>query len=145
MVSEIEHSIGVTLPKQLLTFLKNTNGGGYVDDLLAECEVPTPFGKANIVEIGNLKGMLRLLDSDVAPRNMICIGQGHFGIATCVSIAGIDHGCVYAFDTEMRYFWTPETLASYPKLDPTIREFFRMRELRIVGTALGLRELLSYC
>ena len=128
VVADIERAIGVALPRQLLSFLKDTNGGGYVDDLVAECAVPTPFGEANIVEIGNLKGILRLLDSDVAPRNMICVAHGHFGMTTCISVAGIDHGCVYALDTEMRYFWTTETLSKYPKLDPAIKEFFRMRD-----------------
>ncbi|MBU6173076.1 MAG: SMI1/KNR4 family protein [Planctomycetes bacterium] len=127
-VTEIEQSIGVKLPEQFLTFVKETNGGGYVDDLLAECLVPTPFGKSNIVEIGGLPGVIRLLDSDVTPRNMICIGHGHFGMTTCLSIAGIDHGCVYALDTEMRYFWTNERISKYPSLAPSIKEFFKMRD-----------------
>jgi hypothetical protein len=127
-VTEIERAIGVPLPAQFLAFVEETNGGGYVDDLLAECEVPTPFGASNIVEIGDLKGVIRLLESDVTPRNMICVGHGHFGMTTCISIAGIDHGYIYALDTEMRYFWTKETLSKYPNLDPSINEFFRMRD-----------------
>ncbi len=59
---------------------------------------------------------------------MICIGHGHFGMTTCLSIAGIDHGSVYALDTEMRYFWTDEKLSMYPSLAPSIVEFFRMRD-----------------
>jgi hypothetical protein len=64
----------------------------------------------------------------VAPRNMICIGYGHFGSTTCLSVAGLDHGQVFSPDTEMRFFWNDETLNLYPDLDPTIREFFRMRD-----------------
>ncbi|HBE70125.1 MAG TPA: SMI1/KNR4 family protein [Planctomycetaceae bacterium] len=124
-IGKIERAIGVRLPAQFLAFLEETKGGGYVEDLLAECAEPTPFGKSNIVEVGGLKGIIRLLDSDITPRNMICIGHGQ---TTCISVAGIDHGCVYALDTEMRYFWTKETLEKYPKLDPSIKNFFRMRE-----------------
>lgn len=126
-VIEIERLIGVKLPPQFLSFVEQT-GGGYVDDLVAECVVPTPFGESNIVELGDLKGTLRLLDSEVTPRNMICFGHGHFGMTTCLSISGIDHGCVYALDTEMRYFWTAETLSKYPCLDPAIVEFFQLRD-----------------
>ncbi|MDM4019644.1 hypothetical protein, partial [Roseiconus lacunae] len=35
---------------------------------------------------------------------------------------------MYALDTEMRYFWTEETLSGYPNLDQSIKEFFRMRD-----------------
>ncbi len=126
-IVEIERRIGVSLPAPFRTFVEAT-GGGDVDDLLAECLVPTPFGKANLVELGSLQGVLRLLDSDITPRNMICIGHGHFGMTTCLSIAGIDHGSVYALDTEMRYFWTHEKLSKLPKLEPSIVEFFRMRD-----------------
>ncbi|KAF0171637.1 MAG: hypothetical protein FD161_4235 [Limisphaerales bacterium] len=69
-----------------------------------------------------------LLDSSVTPRNMICIGYGHFGATTCLSIAGLDHGHVFSLDTEMRYYWTDEHLRRYPHLDPDIREFFRKRD-----------------
>lgn len=126
-IIEIERQIGVRLPAQFRAFVDET-GGGYVDNLLAKCLVPTPFGEANLVELCSLQSILRLLDSDVTPRNMICIGLGHFGMTTCLSIAGIDHGSVYALDTEMRYYWTSEKLSAYPDLDPSIVEFFQMRD-----------------
>jgi hypothetical protein len=72
--------------------------------------------------------VIGLLDSDKAPRNMICIGFGHFGLTTCLSVAGLDHGQVSALDNEMRFFWDKKTLRRLPDLDPAIREFFRLRD-----------------
>ena len=59
---------------------------------------------------------------------MICIGYGHFGLTTCLSISGLDHGQVFALDIEMRFYWDEQTLRKLPHLDPTIREFFRLRD-----------------
>lgn len=126
-IAKIERQIGVRLPECYRKFILES-GGGYVDSLVAECMVPTPFGKANLVELSDAQGILRLLDSDITPRNFICIGIGHFGMTICLSIAGIDHGSVYALDTEMRYFWTSEKLSLFPHLDSSIVEFFRMRD-----------------
>jgi hypothetical protein len=58
---------------------------------------------------------------------MVCIGLGHFGRTTCLSVAGLDHGQVFSLDTEMRFFWDDETLRRLPHLDETIREFFQLR------------------
>ena len=74
--------------------------------------------------------MIDLLDSDKAPRNMICISYGHFGMTGCLSVVGIDHGQVFALDTEMRFFWDAKTLKRMPSLDPSIKEFFRMRDAK---------------
>jgi hypothetical protein len=147
-LSELELNIGVELPQDYRNFLLET-GGGYVDDLIAECIVPTPFGQLNIVEFGDLNSIVRLrsmhtganghevsiryfhggiLESEVTPRNIICIAHGHFGMTTCLSVAGIDYGSVYALDTEMRYFWDKAKLENLPNLDPSIVEFFRMRD-----------------
>ena len=59
---------------------------------------------------------------------MLCIGLGHFGMTTCLSIAGLDHGQIFALDTEMRYFWDEETLDGLPHLDSSIKEFFELRD-----------------
>ncbi len=126
-LSDLELKIGVELPQDYRDFLLEM-GGGYVDDLIAECVVPTPFGELNIVEFGDLNSIVRLLDSEITPRNMICIAHGHFGMTTCLSIAGLDHGSVYALDTEMRFFWDKAKLEKLPNLDPSIVEFFRMRD-----------------
>ncbi len=117
-LSDLELKIGVELPQDYRDFLLEM-GGGYVDDLIAECVVPTPFGELNIVEFGDLNSIVRLLDSEITPRNMICIAHGHFGMTTCLSIAGLDHGSVYALDTEMRFFWDKAKLEKLPNLDPS--------------------------
>ncbi len=59
---------------------------------------------------------------------MICISYGHFGMTGCLSVARIDHGQVFALDTEMKFFWDDETLSRLPHLDPSIKEFFRLRD-----------------
>jgi hypothetical protein len=126
-VEQLEDLIGVPLPVEYRKFLIEI-GGGYVRDGLAECTVPTPFCKLNITCLHSIREVINLLDSEKAPRNMICIGFGHFGMTTCLSVAGIDHGQVFALDTEMRFFWDNEILGGLPHLDPTIREFFRLRD-----------------
>lgn len=126
-IQRIETAIGVELPESYRAFLATT-GGGYVRDGLADCTIPTPFGAMNITEFASAQGISELLDSAIAPRNMICIGEGHFGMTTCLSIAGIDHGQIFALDTEMRYFWTPDQLAALPGLAESIKHFFELRE-----------------
>jgi hypothetical protein len=103
-------------------------GGGYLPDELAPCTMPTPFGEHIITNLHTIGEVIELLDSDKAPRNMVCIGFGHFGMTTCLSVAGLDHGQVFSLDTEMRFFWDKETLHRLPHLDATIREFFRLRD-----------------
>ena len=126
-VSELESQIGVPLPSDYRRFLL-TDGGGYVRDGLAECTMPTPFGRHIITELNNCQHVIDLLDSSITPRNMICIGYGHFGMTTCLSIAGLDHGHVFSLDTEMRFYWDDDTISKYPALDPSIGEFFRRRD-----------------
>ena len=123
----IEDAIGVHLPEDYRSFLAH-DGGGYVNDGLAECTCPTPFAELNITELHSVKDVAGLLDSTVTPRNMICIGYGHFGMTTCLSVAGLDHGNIFALDTEMRYFWDDETLSNLPDLADSIKEFFRQRD-----------------
>lgn len=128
LVPDLESQIGVPLPADYRQFLLKT-GGGYLRDGLAECTVHTPFGKSTIAEFHAIEDVIRLLHSTVTPRNMICIGYGNFGMTTCLSIAGLDHGQVFALDTEMRFYnWDAEVLARMPHLDESIKEFFRLRD-----------------
>lgn len=126
-VAELETQIGVQLPPDYRHFLTEI-GGGYVKDALAPCTLPTPFGEHIMTVLHTVREVIDLLDSNVTPRNMLCIGYGHFGMTTCLSVAGLDHGQVYSLDTEMRFFWQDDTLNKLPHLDPTIREFFRLRD-----------------
>lgn len=126
-VSELEALIGVSLPLDYRQF-HLSDGGGYISDGLAECTVPTPFGRHIITELHNVRQVINLLDSSVTPRNMICVGYGHFGMTTCLSIAGLDHGQVFSLDTEMRYYWNAETLSKLPALASSIKEFFKQRD-----------------
>jgi hypothetical protein len=59
-------------------------------------------------------------------------GSGHFGMTTCLSVAALDHGQVFSLDTEMRFFSDEDTLRQLPDLDPTIKEFFRMRDADVL-------------
>ena len=126
-VSELEAQIGVPLPADYRDFLLS-DGGGYVREGLAECTMPTPFGRHNITQLSDILSVVDLLDSSVVPRNMIAIGFGHFGMTTCLSLSGLDHGQIFSLDTEMRFYWDDETIAKFPSLDQSIREFFRMRD-----------------
>ncbi|SFJ38564.1 SMI1/KNR4 family protein [Planctomicrobium piriforme] len=126
-IKSLEARIGVALPHDYRDFLQQV-GGGELRDAIVPCTVPTPFGAHNLTWLHSVSELIDLLTSTVAPRNMICFSYGHFGMTGCLSIAGIDHGHVYALDTEMRYFWNDERLSCYPHLDPDIKEFFRMRD-----------------
>lgn len=126
-VEELERLIGVRLPPDYRSFLL-TIGGGYVRDVLTACTIPTPFAEHNITVLHSIKEIISLLDSVVAPRNMICIGYGHFGRTTCLSMAGLDHGHIFSLDTEMRFYWDDEELSRMPHLAPSIKEFFRLRD-----------------
>jgi hypothetical protein len=126
-VAELESAAGVQLPTAYRDFLLDI-GGGHLSDGLAVCTGPTPFGEHIITVLHSAREVMGLLDSTVAPRNMLCIGYGHFGRTTCLSVAGLDHGQIYSLDTEMRFFWGEDTLRNLPHLDPTIKEFFRLRD-----------------
>jgi hypothetical protein len=117
----------VQLPPDYRSFLLQV-GGGYLKDVIVPCTVPTPFGKHILTCLHSVKDVVSLLDSAKAPRNLVCISFGHFGMTACLSVAGIDHGQVFSLDTEMRFFWDNETLAKLPHLDPSIKEFFRLRD-----------------
>ncbi len=126
-VARLERLIGVALPQDYRTFLLEI-GGGELRDTVAPCTIPTPFGKHNLTCFHSVDEVIGLLDSNVTPRNMVCIAYGHFGMTTCLSVAGLDHGQVFALDTEMRFFWDNEKLRRFPHLDPSVREFFRLRD-----------------
>jgi hypothetical protein len=116
-----------SLPQDYRTFLLEI-GGGELRDTVVPCTVPTPFGEHIITCLHSVEEVIGLLDSDKAPRNMICVGYGHFGMTTCLSVSGIDHGQVYSLDIEMRFFWDEAKLREFPHLDPTILDFFRLRD-----------------
>lgn len=126
-IAELERLIGVPLPSDYRGFLQEV-GGGYVRDVLVPSTVPTPFGEHILTCLHNVREVIELLDSGKAPRNMICISYGHFGMTGCLSVAGLDHGQVYSLDTEMRFFWDKDTLGRLPDLDASIKEFFRHRD-----------------
>jgi hypothetical protein len=126
-IGNIEKLIGTTLPADYRNFLLSS-GGGFIQDGIVMCKWPTPFGNANVTELSDVDGILRLLESDIIPRNMICIGAGHLGLITCVAVAGVDHGSVYALDTEMRYYWTAKDVSQRKTLAPSIQKFFADRD-----------------
>lgn len=126
-ISDLESMVGVSLPSELRQFLLQF-GGGYLTDCMIECREHTPFGELNIIEIESVRGISVSAESDILPRNMLSIGTGHFSKWTCISIAGVDRGKIYAFDAEMRYYWDQDTLDKLPALDPSIKEFFRLRD-----------------
>lgn len=126
-IEELEEEIGVRLPADFRRFLSEF-GGGYLDDAFAPCTEPTPFGDHVVNVLHSIREISGLADSEVTPRNMICIGYGNFGATTCLSIAGLDHGQVFSLDTEMRFYWDETIISRFPHLDSSIREFFRMRD-----------------
>jgi hypothetical protein len=125
-VSRLERLIGVRLPEDYREFIL-TFGGGSVDAWVP-CSMPTPFGEHGMTILYDVDEVIDLLSSAVTPQNMICIGYGHGGATTCLSIAGLDRGHVFSLDTEMRFFWGEEELSRFKALDPEVREFFRMRD-----------------
>jgi hypothetical protein len=126
-IQELEALIGVRLPADYRNFLLEV-GGGDLRDVTVPCTVATPFGEHILTCLHTAQEVIGLLDSAKAPRNIVCIGYGHFGMTTCLSVAGLDHGQVFSLDTEMRFFWDNETLSRFPELDPSIKEFFRLRD-----------------
>ena len=127
-VEHLESLIGVRLPGDYRTFLLNVDSGD-LGDALANCTQPTPFGEHIMAELFSAANVEDLLDSTVTPRNMICIGYGHFGRTTCLLIAGAGHGHLFSLDTETRHYkWTAEVLKSLPHLAESVREFFRLRD-----------------
>lgn len=124
---QLEATLGVTLPPGYRGFLSQVGSGDF-PDVKSSCTVATPFGDHVITCLHSIREVEDLLESAVAPRNMICIGFGHFGMTTCLSVAGVDHGQVFALDTEMRFFWDQATLDRFPALDPSIKKFFQLRD-----------------
>jgi hypothetical protein len=126
-IEELERLIGVRLALDYRNFLQEV-GGGDLGDVVVPCTVPTPFGEHIVTTLHSTKEVIDLLDSAVAPRNMICIGYGHFGATTCLSVAGLDHGQIYSLDTEMMFFCDNEKLNRFPDIDPKVKAFFPMRD-----------------
>jgi SMI1 / KNR4 family (SUKH-1) len=126
-VDRLERLIGVPLPSDYRQFLLTCGGGSL--DASSPCEGLTPFGDTcSVTQIHSATEVIDLLDSAVTPRNFICVSFGHAGQTGCLSIAGLDHGQVFALDTQMRFYWDAETLGRMPHLAPSIQEFFRLRD-----------------
>ena len=100
-IDAIEAGIGVPLPADYRGFLAAC--GGWWGDTICRCLEPTPFGPNHVNSKFHSANEVRsLLDSVIAPRNVLTIGAGSFAKYICLSIAGIDHGWVYALDGESR-------------------------------------------
>lgn len=103
-LDSIESRVGVRLPESYREFLRVC--GGWWRDIRCPCREPTPFGENHVVTGFYDAGEVAIsLDSFIVPRNMVVIGYGHFSKDTCLSIAGIDRGSVYALDGEFRAYW----------------------------------------
>lgn len=105
-IDALEAEVGVALPASYRRFLKIC--GGWWGDLSCPSQEPTPFGDHWLNGFHDVSEVRNLLDSLITPRSMITIGWGHFAKYTCLSIAGIDHGSVYALDGEFRCYWSDE-------------------------------------
>ncbi|MDZ4783401.1 MAG: SMI1/KNR4 family protein [Planctomycetia bacterium] len=127
-VGAIEAAIGVALPPAYRTFLAEC--GGWCGDIRCPSEQPTPFGNHTIAGFHDATAVHDLLDSMITPRNMVTIASGHFGACTCISIAGIDRGSVYALDSEFRVFWSEEEFHQrFNAMADCVREYLDLRRL----------------
>jgi SMI1-KNR4 cell-wall len=125
-VEAIEAEIGVPLPASYREFLAEC--GGWWRDLCCPSQEPTPFGEHVITGFHDAAEVRGLLDSMITPRNMVTIGYGHFGAFTCLSVAGIDRGSVYALDSEFRVFWSDEEFHQrFNAMADSIREYLELR------------------
>jgi hypothetical protein len=127
VIDEIEERIGVPLPAEYRRFLGEC--GGWWGDIFCPCQEATPFGEEHgIAGFQDSAEVRDLLDSMITPRNMITIATGHFAKYTCLSIAGVDRGCVYALDGESRAWWDDEEFhLRFNAMDDSIREYLRLR------------------
>lgn len=125
-LDSIEAAIGVPLPSSYRRFLAEC--GGWNRDILCASQEPTPFGEHIITGFHDAAEVRNLLDSMITPRNMVTISYGHFGLYTCLSIAGIDRGSVYALDANFRVFWSDEEfLSRFNAMADSIREYLEHR------------------
>jgi hypothetical protein len=125
-IEAIEAAIGVSLPEPYRGFLAEC--GGWWRDICCPCQEPTPFGEHVITGFHDATTVRELLNSMITPRNMVTIAYGHFGAYTCLSIAGIDRGSVYALDSEFRVYWSDEEFHQrYNAMADCIREYLQLR------------------
>ena len=126
-IEAIEHATGVLLPGSYRRFLAIC--GGWWGDIVCPCMEPTPFGNEHWINGFHDAGEVRrLLTSMITPRNMVTIGWGHFAKYTCLSIAGIDRGAVYALDGEFRVYWSDEEFHErFNAMGDDIREYLERR------------------
>lgn len=115
------------LPPSYRAFLRTC--GGWCGDLLCPCREPTPFGSEHWLngfhDAGEVRGLLHSL---ITPRNMVTIAWGHFAKYTCLSVAGIDRGSVYALDGEFRGYWSDEEFERrFNAMDDEIRDYLALR------------------
>lgn len=59
---------------------------------------------------------------------MVTIAYGNFEKFTCLSVAGIDRGFVYALDGEFRGYWSDEEFQqTFNAMADSIREYLELR------------------
>lgn len=125
-IAALEDDLGVPLPARYREFLAGV--GGWYGDFVCPCREPTPFGEHHGRGFHDAGAVRGLLDSLITPRNMITIGWGNFSMYTCLSIAGIDRGSVYALDGDFRVYWSDEEFhLRFNAMADEIREYLRLR------------------
>ena len=134
-IERFERKMGGRLPSDYRAFIQ-TYGGYWPEKphchhstLWCPCSEPTPFGAHGLVWFLRFDQVESLRDfSDIVPRHMIPVAEGHFGACTCLAFKGDDAGSVYALDTEFRYAWPDDDFhRSFGNLSPDIAEWLRNR------------------
>lgn len=141
-IEALENCIGVTLPASYRQFLASC--GGWCGNLLCPCREPTPFGHDHWLSGFHDAGEIQeILTSMIVPRNMVMIAYGHFEKFTCLSVAGIDRGFVYALDGEFRAYWSDaEFQETFNAMADSIREYLELRrEDNLPEKAVGYESL----
>lgn len=138
-ILNLEKQIGTVLPKDYRLFLKQHGsarvGGNFEFAKFDLCE-PSPVGDNGTISF--FQGVFDESDSrdirwyffsNIIPPNCISIGTDTAGNHICLAFAGINRGRVYFMDHDQRCYWRQETLLEmFPNADPTIKEYFKLRD-----------------